>query len=118
MPVRSVVKGKRGRGRPKLTWDESVKRDFRDWNISEKIALNRSAWRLAISVTEPWPLCLLGFISSLPQFAWDKRLCCCCRRLSYLPCHVMYHKLSFIIFFCTSADQDKLKTWRMHQNVI
>jgi len=26
---------------------------------------------------------LLGFISSLPQLAWDKRLCCCCccRRL-------------------------------------
>jgi hypothetical protein len=21
---------------------------------------------------------LLGFISSLPQLAWDKRLCCCC----------------------------------------
>ena len=27
---------------------------------------------------EPGPLCLLGFISSLPQLAWDKRLCCCC----------------------------------------
>jgi len=24
------------------------------------------------------PLCLLGFISRLPQLAWDKRLCCCC----------------------------------------
>jgi hypothetical protein len=29
-----------------------------------------------------FPLCLcfsslLGFISSLPQLAWDKRLCCC-----------------------------------------
>ena len=44
---------KRGRGRPKLTWDESVKRDFKDWNISEEVALDRSAWRLAISVPEP-----------------------------------------------------------------
>ena len=73
---------KRGRGRPKLTWDELVKRDLKDWNISKEIALDRSAWRLAISMPEPWPLCLLGFISSLPQLAWDKRLCCCCCWLS------------------------------------
>ncbi|KAG2594592.1 hypothetical protein PVAP13_5KG006512 [Panicum virgatum] len=43
----------RGRGRPKLTWDESVKRDLKDWNISKEIVLNRSAWRLAINVPEP-----------------------------------------------------------------
>ena len=51
-PVRSGViewvdNVKRGRGRPKLTWDESVKRDLKDWNISKEIALDRSAWRLA-----------------------------------------------------------------------
>jgi len=44
---------KRGRGRPKLTWDESVKRNLKDWNISKEIALDRSAWRLAINVPEP-----------------------------------------------------------------
>ena len=44
---------KRGRGRPKLTWDESVKRDLKNWNISKEIALDRSAWRLAINVPEP-----------------------------------------------------------------
>ena len=44
---------KRGRGRPKLTWDELVKIDLKDWNISEEVALDRSAWRLAISVPEP-----------------------------------------------------------------
>ncbi|KAG2605615.1 hypothetical protein PVAP13_4NG086934 [Panicum virgatum] len=43
---------KRGRGRPKQTWDESVKRDLKDWNISKEIALDRSAWRLAINVPE------------------------------------------------------------------
>ena len=43
---------KRGRGRPKLTWDKSVKRDLEDWNISKEIALDRSAWRLAINVPE------------------------------------------------------------------
>ena len=44
---------KRCRGRPKLTWDESVKRDIKDWNISKEIALDMSAWRLAINVPEP-----------------------------------------------------------------
>ena len=44
---------KRGIGRPKLTWDESVKRDLNDWNISKEIVLDRSAWRLAINVPEP-----------------------------------------------------------------
>jgi len=44
---------KRGKVRPKLTCDESVKRDLKDWNISKEIALDRSAWRLAINVPEP-----------------------------------------------------------------
>ncbi|GER36227.1 RING/U-box superfamily protein [Striga asiatica] len=44
---------KRGRGRPKLTWEESVKRDLKDWNISKDLAVHRSAWRLAINVPEP-----------------------------------------------------------------
>ena len=57
-PVRSGVlkrvdKVKRGRGRPKLTWDESVKRDLKNWDISEEVALDRTAWRLAINVPEP-----------------------------------------------------------------
>ena len=43
---------KSGRGRPELTWNELVKRDLKDWNISEEIALDRSAWRLAINVSE------------------------------------------------------------------
>ena len=44
---------KRGRCKPKLTWDESVKRDLKNWNISKEIALDRSTWRLAINVSEP-----------------------------------------------------------------
>ena len=36
-----------------LPLDESVKRDLKDWNISKEIALDRSAWRLAINVPEP-----------------------------------------------------------------
>ena len=46
-------KVKMGRGRPKLTWDELVKRDLKDWNISKDIALDMSAWKLAINVPEP-----------------------------------------------------------------
>jgi hypothetical protein len=34
---------KNGRGRPKLTWDESVKRDLKEWNISKDLAMDRSA---------------------------------------------------------------------------
>ena len=44
---------KRSRGRPKLTWDELVKRDLKDWNISKDIALDMSVWRQAINVPEP-----------------------------------------------------------------
>ena len=43
----------RGRGRPKLTWDESIKRDLKEWNISKELAMDRSAWRSAIDVPEP-----------------------------------------------------------------
>ena len=58
VPVRSGVlervdNVKRGKGRPKLTWNESVKRDLKNWNLSKEIALDRSAWRLAINVPEP-----------------------------------------------------------------
>jgi hypothetical protein len=37
----------------KLTWDESIKRDLKEWNISKDLAMDRSAWRLAINVPEP-----------------------------------------------------------------
>ncbi|PUZ61082.1 hypothetical protein GQ55_4G242400 [Panicum hallii var. hallii] len=57
-PVRSGVlkRGdnvKRGRGRPRLTWDEMVKRDLKEWNIAKELVMDRSAWRLAISVPKP-----------------------------------------------------------------
>ena len=44
---------KRGRGRPNLTWEESVKRDLKDWSIDKELALDRGAWKLAIHVPEP-----------------------------------------------------------------
>ena len=44
---------KRGRGRPHLTWEESVKRDLKVWDIAKELAMNRGAWKLAIHVAEP-----------------------------------------------------------------
>jgi hypothetical protein len=37
----------------RLTWDKSIKRDLKEWNISKDLAMNRSAWRLTINVPEP-----------------------------------------------------------------
>ena len=51
--LKRVDNVKRGRGRPKLTWDESVKRDLKKWNISKELAMDRSAWRLVINLLEP-----------------------------------------------------------------
>ena len=56
-PVRSGVisrteNGNRGRGRPNLTWEESVKRDLKDWSITKELALDRREWKLAIHVPE------------------------------------------------------------------
>uniref|UniRef100_A0A8I6WS22 Reverse transcriptase domain-containing protein n=1 Tax=Hordeum vulgare subsp. vulgare TaxID=112509 RepID=A0A8I6WS22_HORVV len=44
---------KRGRGRPNLTWEESVKIDLKVWNIDKDLAMDRGAWKLAIHVPEP-----------------------------------------------------------------
>ena len=44
---------KRGRGRPKLTWVETVKEDLNGWNISKDLALDISAWKTTIHVSEP-----------------------------------------------------------------
>jgi hypothetical protein len=41
-----------------------------------------TAGSLTSLYVSPCFLSLLGFISSLPQLAWDKRLCCCCYALS------------------------------------
>jgi hypothetical protein len=43
---------RRGRGRTKLTWEEVVKRDLKEWDIPKELVMDRSAWRLAINVPE------------------------------------------------------------------
>ena len=42
---------KRGRGRPKLTWVETIKGDLK--GIPKDLDLDRSAWKTAIHVPEP-----------------------------------------------------------------
>jgi hypothetical protein len=43
---------KRGRVRPNLACEESVKRDLKDWCITKELALDRREWKLAIHVPE------------------------------------------------------------------
>ena len=51
--IRQIGNEKRGRGRPNLTWEESMKRDLKDWCITKELALDRREWKLAIHVLEP-----------------------------------------------------------------
>jgi hypothetical protein len=51
--VRRIGNERRGRGRPNLTWEESVKRDLKDWSITEELTLDMREWKLAIHVSEP-----------------------------------------------------------------
>jgi hypothetical protein len=45
--------GWRGGGRSNLTWEESVKRDLKDWSITKELALDRRERKLAIHVSKP-----------------------------------------------------------------
>jgi hypothetical protein len=36
---------RKGRGRSRLTWEEAIKRDLKEWNIPKELALDRSAWK-------------------------------------------------------------------------
>ncbi|KAD2393602.1 hypothetical protein E3N88_40579 [Mikania micrantha] len=55
-PVRKVefltVEGKRGRGQPKLTWDEQIKHDLTQLHLSEDMIYDRSMWRRRIKAQD------------------------------------------------------------------
>jgi hypothetical protein len=39
--IRRTGNKKRDRGRPNLSWEESIKRDVKDWCITKELALDR-----------------------------------------------------------------------------
>jgi hypothetical protein len=51
--IRRTDNEKRGRGRRNLAWEESVKKDLKDWCITKELALDRREWKLAIHLPEP-----------------------------------------------------------------
>jgi hypothetical protein len=51
--IRRISNERRSRRRPNLTWEESVKRDLKDWSITKELTLDRREWKLAIHVPEP-----------------------------------------------------------------
>ena len=57
-PVRRVesiiVEGKRSRGRPRRTWDEQIKVDLHELNLSEGLTRDRGSWRRHIHVLYYW----------------------------------------------------------------
>jgi hypothetical protein len=59
--INRIDNERRGRGRSNLTWEESVKRDLKDWSIIKKLALDRIEWKLAIHVSGPYLQFLLLF---------------------------------------------------------
>ena len=55
-PVRRVesfiVEGKKSRGRPKKTWEEQIRIDLRELNLSQDLTRDRSSWRHLIQVLD------------------------------------------------------------------
>jgi hypothetical protein len=73
--IRRTDNKKRGRWRPNLTWEKSVKRDLKDCCITKDLALDSREWKLAIHVPEPWSsvpsfYCLLSSFFHCPFFAF------------------------------------------------
>jgi hypothetical protein len=50
----------------------------------------------------------LGFISSLPRLAWDKRLSCCCCLL------LLYYAICDVIYICAMIEIRILKVHNYH----
>ena len=55
-PVRRVVaikvEGKRGRGRPRRTWEEQIRMDLQALNLSKGMTADRLSWRRSISIAD------------------------------------------------------------------
>jgi hypothetical protein len=42
----------RGGGKPNLTWEESMKRDLKNWSITKELALDRRELKVAVDVSK------------------------------------------------------------------
>ena len=47
------MEGKRPRGRPKLRWNDTVRRDLKAWNIKEEWATDRERWKCLCKTRDP-----------------------------------------------------------------
>ena len=47
------MEGKRPRGRPKLRWNDTVRRDLKAWNINEEWAADRERWKCLCKIRYP-----------------------------------------------------------------
>ena len=64
---------KRGRGRPNLTWEESMKREILRLGYHQRSNSGQGCVEVGYSRAKAmtWFRYLLGFSSSLPQLVWD-----------------------------------------------
>jgi hypothetical protein len=104
--IRRTNNKKRGRGRPNLTWEESVMRDLNDWCITKELALDRREWKLAINVSETWSsvpsfYCLLSSFFSLSPFHFFDLAFYCLFSFFYLDFYRPLFFHYFSILFCT-----------------
>jgi hypothetical protein len=90
--LKSLKNNRKGRGQPKLTLMEAVLRDLKDWNVlaiwlligpcgrilvysffcGENLSLLVPCLLIFCSPRVGFLMFLLGFMSSLPQLAWEK----------------------------------------------
>jgi hypothetical protein len=102
--IRWTGNKKRGRERPNLTWDESVKRDLKDWCITKELTLDRREWKLAIHVPESWSsdpsfYCLLSSFFSCPFSFFDLAFYCLFSLFFYFFYRPLFSPYFSLLFF-------------------
>jgi hypothetical protein len=45
---------RRWRARPRLSWEKTIKKDLKKYNISKELTLNMSAWNVTIHLSKSW----------------------------------------------------------------
>ena len=45
--------GRRGAGRPKLTWKKLTEKDYREWKLATVVPQERSTWRSGVRSAMP-----------------------------------------------------------------